>query len=241
MKIPSSALGLVILAQTALFAAPVAFAQDSTSHSSSASQVKPSTARRAIQWSQDRLTEFDATIAALEQDAAKLQGDTRVRAETALKKLRERRSAYRAQAEEAVANTRTWTESQVADARKSLDENWTAFQTATDEYLETTKADLATRRAVLEAELDARRKAWQKSIDELRAQANKLSADQRAAIEARIDALKKQADEAKARIGRLQDASSEAWNTAKKSSADAQKLFFDTYDSIRKSIEDASK
>jgi chromosome segregation ATPase len=241
MKIPASALCLAILAQTALFAAPVAFAQDSTSPPSSASPAKSSAARQAIQWSQDQLTELDATIAALEQDAAKLRGDARGRAETALKKLREKRDAYRAQADEAVANTRTWTESQAAVARKSLEKNWTAFQTATDEYLETTKADLATRRAVLEAELDARQKAWQKSIDELRAKADKLADEQRAAIKARIDALSAQADEAKARVGRLRDASGKAWNTAKKSSADAQRLFFDTYASIRKSIDDATK
>jgi chromosome segregation ATPase len=129
----------------------------------------------------------------------------------------------------------------VTEARKSLDEKWTAFQTATDEYLETTKADLTSRQALLEAALEARRKAWQKSIEELRTKADKLAGEQRAAIKARIDALSAQADEAKARIGRLQDASGKAWNTAKKSSADAQQLFFDTYTSIRKSMEDASK
>ena len=241
MKIRSSALCLAILAQTALFAAPVAFAQDSTAHPSSASQAKPSAARQAIQWPQDQLTEFDATIAALEQDAARLQGDARVRAETALNKLRDRRDAYRTQAEEVVANARTWTDSQVTEARKSLDEKWTAFQTATDEYLETTKADLASRQAVLEAELEARRKTWQTSIEELRAKADKLAGEQRVAIKARIDALSAQADEAKARVGRLQDASGKAWTTAKKSSADAQQLFSDTYASIRTSIEDASK
>ena len=241
MKIPSSALGLAIFAQAALFAAPVAFAQDSTSHPSSASQGQPSSARQAIQWSQDRLTEFDATIAALEQDAARLQGDARVRAETALNQLRDKRDAYRTQADEAVANARTWTDSQVTEARKSLDENWTAFQTAIDEYLETTKADLTSRQAVLEAELEARRKAWQNSIEELRAKADKLAGEQRSTIKARIDALSAQADQAKARIGRLQDASGKAWTTAKKSSAEAQQLFSDTYASIRKSIEDASK
>lgn len=240
MKIPSSAIGLAILAQATLFAAPVTFAQDSTSHPSS-SQGKPSPARQAIQWSQDRLAEFDATIAVLERDAAKLQEDARAKAESALNELRDRRDAYRTKAEEAVANAKTWTDTQAADARKSLDESWTAFQTATDKYLEATKADLATRRAVLEAELEARQKVWQKSTDELRAQANKLSAEQRAAIETRIDALKAQADEAKVRIGRLKDASSETWNTAKKSYADTQKLFFDTYASIRKSIEDVAK
>jgi hypothetical protein len=240
MKFRLSALGLAIFAQAALFSAPVALAQNSTSRPAPTNQDK-SLARQAIQWSQNRLAEIDATVTVLEQDAAKLQGDARAKAETELKKLRDRQAAYRTQAEQAVANAKTWTDSQVADARKSLDDNWTAFQTATDEYLETTKADVATRQAVLEAELDARQKAWQKSIDELRAQANKLSAEQRAAIQARIDALKAQTDEAKTRIGRLQDASGKAWNTAKKSSADAQRLFFNTYASIRKSIEDASK
>ena len=129
----------------------------------------------------------------------------------------------------------------MAAARKSLDDNWAAFQAAQDEYLEATKADLATRRAVLAAELEARQKAWRKSIDDLRVQASKLAADQKAAINARIESLNAQIDEVKARVERLQDASAEAWGTTKKSYADAQKLFSDTYMSIRKSIEDATK
>ncbi|WP_449103131.1 hypothetical protein [Pseudomonas extremaustralis] len=236
-----SAISLALVAQAALFTAPVAFAQDTPSQVEPAAQDAPSQARQAVAWSQDRLAELDATIAVLEKDSAKLQGEARAKADAALKELRARRDVYRTQAGEAVANVRTWTDAQVVEARKSLDKSWAAFQTARDEYLEATKADLATRRALLEAELEARQKVWRESIEELRTDSAKLAADQRAAIDTRIAALNAQADEAKARIGQLQDASAEAWETTKKSYADAQQLFFDTYASIRKSIKDAKK
>lgn len=241
MKLRLSAVGLALVAQTALFTAPVAFAQDTAAQIASATQDDPSFARQALEWSGDRLVELDATIAVLEQDAARLQGKAKAKAEDALKALRERRDAYRTRAEDAVASATTWTDAQVAEARKSLDENWTAFQTARDEYLDAAKADLTTRRAVLEAEFEARRKAWQKSIEELHADAEKLAADQRAVIDARIAALNAQMDEASARIERLQDASAQAWQTAKKGYAEAQQVFFDNYASISKSIEDATK
>jgi hypothetical protein len=236
-----SVIGLALIAQTALFIAPAAFAQDATARSQPAAQDDPSLARQAVEWSQDRLAELNATIAALEKESARLQGEARTRADETLKTLRDRRDAYRAQAEQAVANARSMTDAQVVAAHKSLDDNWIAFQTARDKYLESAKVDLATRRAILEAEVEARQKAWRESINELSAEASKLAADQRAAINARIAALNAQVDEAKTRVGRLQDASTETWETTKKSYADAQQLFFDTYTSIRKSIKDATK
>lgn len=241
MKRRPWALGLAILAQVALLTTVPTLAQDSNPSSAPASPGQRSSARQAMEWSRDRLSELDAAIAVLEQDAAKLQGDGRARAEAALKELRETREAYRIKADDAMANARTWTDAQVADARKSLDENWAAFEAKLDAYLDKIEADLATRRAVLEAEFEARQRAWQRSIDELRAEADKLVAKEKADIETRISVLKAQADQAKARVGRLQEASRGAWETAKRSYADTQKLFFDTYDSIRKSIWDATR
>jgi hypothetical protein len=246
MKSRLSAIGLVLVAQTALFTAPVVFAQDTSEpQTQSLAQDDPSLARQALEWSQDRLAEFDATIAVLEKEATRLQGEARAKADASLRTLRDRRDAYRAQAEEAVANAKIWSDAQVAEARKSLDDNWAAFQTTRDDYLDAVKADLATRRAVLEAEFEARRKAWQKSIDDLRADAAKVAADQRAAIDARIAALNAQVEDAKAaanaRIERLQDSSAETWETAKEGYADTQQLLFDNYAAIRKSIEDATK
>lgn len=241
MKPRPWALGLAILSQVTLLSGAPTFAQNANPSAAPASQDQLSPARQAMGWSRDRLSELDAAIAVLEQNAAKLQGEARARAEAALKELRNTREAYRVKAEEAMANATTWTDAQVADARKSLDESWTAFQAKLDAYLDKVETDLATRRAVLEAELEARQKAWQKSIDDLRVDTNKLAGKQKADIEARIEALKAQADLAKVRIVRLEGASRETWNTAKRSYTDAQKLFADTYDSIRKSIRDATR
>lgn len=245
MKLRLSTVSLALIAQTALFAAPATFAQDATTQTQPAAQNDLSLARQAVKWSQNRLTELDATIAVLEKESASLQGEARAKADETLTILREKRDAYQAQAEEAAVNAKSWTDAQVAAARKSLNENWTAFQTTRDEYLDTAKADLATRREILEAELEARQQAWQKSIDELSADAKKLATDQRAAIEKRIAALNadlaKARDEAKDRIDRLENASAETWEATKKGYADTREIFFDTYASIRKSIEDATK
>jgi len=231
--------GLAIVVHAAFIAAPTVFADDSQPKSAATGEEKLSSTRQAIKWSKDRLTELDASIAVLEQDAAKLQADARSRAEAGLAKLRERRDVYFAEVEEANANVKTWTDAQVTEAKKSLDETSKEFESERDSYLDSIKADLATRRAALKAELDARQKAWQGSIDELSDRAGKVSDKQKADIEARIASLKKQADEEKARIGRLQNASNESWKTMKKGFSDAQQLFANTYASVRKSIEDA--
>ncbi len=108
-------------------------------------------------------------------------------------------------------------------------------------YLDAAKVDLATRKSILEAELEARQAAWQRSLEELRADAAKLASNQRAAIDAQIAALNAQMDEAKARLGRLQDTSTDAWKITKKGLADTQQVFLKTYASIRRSIEDSMK
>jgi hypothetical protein len=177
----------------------------------------------------------------LEQSAAQLQGDARAKADAALQTLRIKRDVYRAQAKKAVANITTWTKTQAANAQKELDDDWVAYQVGRDEYLDAVKANLATRQAALSAELDASRQSWQSSIDDLRVRARTLSAEQRAAIDASITALKADADDAKTRVGRLREASGEAWKTAQKSLSDAKTLFDETYASIRKTIEDAVK
>ncbi|MBB3810369.1 hypothetical protein [Pseudochelatococcus contaminans] len=241
MKLHFRALGLALAAQAMLFPVPAVFAQDSASQAQPVSQDDPSVARQALEWSRGRLAEIDAAIGVIEQDAARLQGDAKAKAEAALKTLRETRDTYRSKADEAAKNAKAWTDKQVAEAQKSLEESWTAVQTARDEYLDAIKADLATRRAVLEAEIDAQQKAWQKSLEELKARSKTIAADQRAAIDARIAALNAQVNEAKARLGRLQDASAEAWQAVKRDYAETQKRLSDTYVSIRKSIEDATQ
>lgn len=230
--------GLAFLLPALTFAVPRALAEGTALAEPKHDVGRTSLARQTIQWTQDRLAEADATIAALERQAAKLQGDARAKAEAALKTLRDTRDAYRMQAEVAAADARTWTDAQVEEVRKRLDSAWAAFQAARDSYLDSTKADLAARRAVLDAELEARRTVWQKSIEDLRVRADKVAADQKVAIQERISALKAQVDNAQARLA---NASSETWKALQKSYSDVRLIFIETYGSIRRSVDDASK
>lgn len=245
MKSYISAIGLALASLAALSPESLALAKDSSTQTQSAGGDTASPARQAVEWSQNRLAELDATIALLEQKAAGLQGDVYAKAEEKLKALRARRDAYRAQVEDTLANAESWTDAQIEQARRSLDESWTAFLADRDAYLDAAKVDLATRRDILEAELEARRNAWRQSLEELRAEAVGLAEDQRAAIDARIAELSAEMDKAgddmKARIGRLQIASAEAKETLKQSYAEAQEFFIETYASIRKSILDGSE
>lgn len=239
------AIGLALVSLSALSPASVALAQDASAVTQSVERDDASPARQAVKWSQNRLAELDATIALLEEKAAGLQGDASAKAEETLKALRARRDAYQAQVEDAFANAESWTDSQMEQARRSLEENWMAFLAARDAYLDAAKLSLATRRDILEAELEARQNSWRQALDELQAEAAGIAEDQRAAIDAKIAELSaemdKASDEMKARIDRLQIASAEAKEILKQSSTDAQELFLETYVSIRKSIEDATK
>jgi len=246
MKSYISAIGLALASLAALSPASLALAQNSSAQTQSAERDAPSPARQAVEWSQNRLAELDATIALLEEKATGLQSDAFAKAEEALKVLRARRDAYQAQAEDAFANAESWTDAQIEQARQSLDESWTAFLADRDAYLDAAKVDLETRRDILEAELEARRNAWRQSLEELARRRRQGSAkDQRAAIDARIAELGAEMDKAgdgvKARIDRLQIASTEAKETLQQSYADAQELFLKTYVSIRKSIREGSE
>jgi len=199
MKLRFSTIALALLAQTALLSAPPALAQNAEAQADSAApQKEPSRVHQALAWSQDRLAQLDANIAALEKDANRLQGEARTKADAALADLRKQRDAYRRRAQDAAANAKNWSDAQVAEARQALDNDWAAFQAARDKYLEESKASIATRRAVLEAELEAQ----QKALAGLRADAAKLAADQRAAIEGRIAALNADVEETKARVSK---------------------------------------
>ena len=235
MKLRFSTVALALLTQAALLSAPPALAQNAEAQAASAAtQKEPSKVHQALAWSQDRLAQLDANITALEKDASRLRDEARTKADAALADLRKQRDAYRRRAQDAAANAKNWSDAQVAEARQALDNDWAAFQATRDKYLEESKASIATRRAVLKAELEVQ----QKALAGLRADAAKLTADQRAAIDARIAELNASVEETKAHVSK---ASAEAWETTKKSYGEAQRLFSETYASIRQSIDEAKK
>src|SRR3981189_169081 len=62
-------------------------------------KADPLGAHAAIEWAKARLSEIDATMATLEEDAGKLHDDARKRADEIIGKLQADREAYRARIE----------------------------------------------------------------------------------------------------------------------------------------------
>lgn len=215
--------------------------QEETAAPAAADDEDLSASRQAIAWSQDRLSELDAGVSAVEADAATLRADTRIKADRRLADLRAAREAYRVKAADAAANAGAWTDAQFDEAQRSLDQSWDDFDTALESYLDETDADLTRRRTVLEARLHAREESSRKAIADLRTRAQRLTVEERAKAETRIAALEAQERSARDRIARLQDASKESWRTVVQSFAETRRLFAETYLSIRQSFADAAE
>jgi len=243
MYFRSTGAALVLTAQAALIAIPqTAIAQDTLPATQEQAQPGPSGVHAAIRWAQIQLDEIDATIAALEADADKLQGDLRAQAQARLDELRATRDAYRASLEAAVADTREGAQAQFDQIKAELDARRTTFEEQVGAYITAAQSEVeTTRRAVLLARLEAQRVAAQQVVDDLRTSAAKLADDQRAAIEARIAELQARIAEGQQRLEELSQAGNEAWASLVKGLDEARNVLADTYDDINETIADALK
>jgi DNA repair exonuclease SbcCD ATPase subunit len=235
-----------ILAQAIMMTAVSTFAQEAAPPPAAGVgkavvQQNASLAHQANAWAQARLSELDAAIAVVEEDAAKRQADLSASAEAALKRLHEAREGFRSEINVAAETSRSWTEQQIADSHKSLEKSWTAFQSDVDAYLDATKADVSTKQATLDAEFAAFQRSWRSSIDNLRADVDRVALQQRADIESRIESLRAQLDGMNDQMGRLKDTSRGSWDAIAQRYADMQRSISDTYESIRASIPHSSR
>ena len=232
--------GFVLAIQAAVLAMPqYAVAQGVSS--TTERQADPSGAHAAIDWAKSRLSEIDATIVTLEQDARKVDSEARAGANTILQKLRATRDGYRAEIERATADTRETTEARVGEMRAALDSRWSEFERDVEGYFTTVDAQIAVRKAVFEARLKAAQLYWDRAITDLRKSAENMAAEQRAALEARVAELKAQSDAARARLVKLEEAGNEMWSALREGLAEARLLFDKTHDSIRTAIERAKR
>ena len=242
MNFSSTGAALVLAAQAALIANPqTAIAQDTPPATQEQAQPGPSDVHAAIRWAQIQLDEIDATIAALEADANKLQGDLRAQAQARLDELRATRDAYRASLEAAVADTREGAQALSDQVKAELDARRTTFEEQVAAYITAAQSEVETRRAVLLARLEAQRAAAQQVVDDLRTSAAKLADDQRAAIEARIAELQARIAKGQQRLEELSQAGNEAWASLVKGLGEARNVLADTYDDINETIADAFK
>lgn len=202
-------------------------------------QSDPVRAHATIEWAKAGLSEIDATIKTLEQDASKLSGDARKRADETVQKLRATREAYRAKIEGILADGRQQTEAQIAETRATLEARWNEFEHDLDGYLATINSEVALRKAVFQARVKAEELYWQQTIAELKTSVTTVAAEQRAAIEARIAQVQADTDAAKARLAKLQQTGGEAWSALRDGLTDARRAFEKAQEAVRTAIERA--
>jgi hypothetical protein len=202
-------------------------------------KADPVGAHAVIAWAKERLSEIDATVATLEEDASKLRDEARKRADEIIAKLRASGEACRTKVEGLVTDGRQQTEAAVADARAALEAQWSTFERDLEGYLTTINSEMALRRQVFEARAKAEEAYWRQRIADLKASASSAAAERRAALEARIAALQAEADAARARLVKLQLAGADAWSALRDGLAEARVVFDRIYDAVRAAIERA--
>ena len=122
-----------------------------------------------------------------------------------------------------------------------MDARWNEFEHDLGGYLDTINSDVALRKAVFEARMNAEGQYWRRAIAELKTSATNVATEQRAAIEARIAELQGDAEAAKARLGKLEQAGGETWSALRDGLTDASQLFDKTNDAVRTAIERAKQ
>jgi hypothetical protein len=247
LKLAAAAgISLIFLPSIALALSPTATLISGSEASSALvlvqAQPDPTTgAHAAIGWAKGRLSEMDATIKALEDNASKLDADARKRADETLQTLRASRDAYRAKIAETLADARQQTDAQIADTRATLEARWNDFEHDLGGYLDKIDTQVTLRQAVFDARVKAEELYWQQTIAELKTSASSVAAEQRAAIEAEIAQLQASADAAKARLAKLEQAGTEASSALSDALTDARQLFDKTQDTVRAAIKHAQQ
>jgi hypothetical protein len=240
LKLAATAVSLIILPSVAPALSPPAMMPAATSALVLVqAKADPLGAHAAIEWAKARLSEIDATMATLEEDAGKLHEDARKRADEIISKLQADREAYRTKIEGILADGRQQTESMVAETRAGLEARWSEFERDLEGYLTTINSEIALRKAVFQARMKAEETYWRQTIADLKASASSVAAERRAALDARIAAVQAEADAAKARLAKLQQAGGDAWSALRDGLAEARGVFDKTQEAVRAAIERA--
>ncbi len=168
------------------------------------------TAHPHLAWAMWGLDEMEATVASIE---SRLHGraDVHPEAHSAVAEMRSARDAFRTSIEEHAHADET----AFARTKATLEGQWAVFEDSVKDYLQTVGKQVTEQETVFRARADAQNKAWQHAIDKLHESAANLAADSRGDLEAAVKRLEAEANAAKARLDRLNQAEDASWEAMK--------------------------
>jgi len=168
-----------------------------------------------------RLDEIDATLALWEGKAAELEGDARVKAESALADMSARRDAFR----ETIKKEAELREAEWNHAKAAREADWKAFEASAQRYIDNTDAQVEQQKVAFGARADAQRKAWQEAIDKFADDASKASAVHKAKADAAVKQMKADSEAAKSKLEKLKLASAESRSAYEKALNETREAF----------------
>jgi hypothetical protein len=168
------------------------------------------TAHPHLAWAMWGLDEIEATVASIE---GHLHGraDVHPEAHSAVADMRAARDAFRKSIEEHAHVD----EAAFARTKAALEGQWAAFEDSVKDYLATVGKQVTEQETVFRARADAQGKAWQHAIDRLHESAANLAAESRGEVEAAVKRLEAEANAAKVRLDRLNQAEDASWEAMK--------------------------
>ena len=172
-------------------------------------------------WAKVRLDEIDATLTAWEAAVAKLQGDAKTKAETALANMRAKRDAFR----ETIRKDTEQIETDWNREKAVRDADWKSFEASAQKFIDDATTEVQLQKTAFRARADAQQRAWQDAIDKLQQNAAKLTAENKAKADAALKEMKADAAAAQAKLEKLKGAGTESWAAYQQALADSRASF----------------
>lgn len=172
-------------------------------------------------WAKERIDEMDAALASLETTAKQVEADARVKADQSIAELKKRRSEFEELAKKQVeAGEAAW-----QGARPQLEAQWNEFESQLKAYVETVGKQIAQQQVTFREVATAQVKAWREAVDKLCDEGAKVAAANWPDIDSAVKQMKSDADEADARLQKLERAGSESWSAFSAALAESRKAF----------------
>ena len=202
-----------------LISIPFAAAQDRAARPTDA--ARGSVRSQFFNWAKVRLDEIDATLTAWEAAVAKLQGEARAKAETALANMRAKRDAFR----ETIRKESEQIETDWNREKAAREADWKSFETSAQKFIDDATTEVQQQKTAFRARADAQQRAWQNAIYKLQQDAAKLAAENKAKADAALKEMKADAAAAQAKLERLKGAGAESWAAYQQALADSRAAF----------------
>ncbi len=183
--------------------------------------TQTSSAHFFLSWAKERIDEMDATLVSLESRSARMQAETRVKADQFIAEMKKKRNEFEGTVKkQAAAGEGAWD-----GAKVRLETEWKSFQVETAKYLETFGKGIEQQQAVFQSQVAAQLNAWRETADKLNAAGKEFAIERRREIDATVSRMKADAVTAEKKLQDVARAGTESWSALNAALAETRATF----------------